>query len=199
MDTKDKIYEAVQAIATEDNIHILTITDIAKAADLARKTIYSYFKSKEEILLDMYAESLTKRYHYAELGIRNLDTMEEKLYKVAQVSFNYYKKDVVSLLIHVYWSNIKIDFQKVDPKIRSNFIKANDHAHDFIINLFDVSQNIEERDFYSIYFLDSIHTIIKRAILEPEFWSYCSSSKEYFDKAIQTFLKGLNNEIQNNI
>jgi AcrR family transcriptional regulator len=191
---KQQIFNAVQGLIKNTNFNKLTITDFAKAANLSRKTIYTYFKSRDEILLEMYTENIEKRYHYLELGTKSLDSLNEKLYRIAQVSYNYFKKDNASLFVHIYWGSLMFDFSSFDPSIVNKFREANKFAHDFLFNVFKSSEMFiessdSEIDYQMIFYLDSIHNIIKRAILEPEFWAYEGDGKDYFDKSISSILK----------
>ncbi|MFL5873388.1 MAG: TetR/AcrR family transcriptional regulator [Solirubrobacterales bacterium] len=51
---RDRLAAAIIACAAERGYHETTITQIAAAAGLSRRTFYGYFKSKEECFFDAY-------------------------------------------------------------------------------------------------------------------------------------------------
>ena len=51
-----KIIEAAQALLIENNYHDINMSGVAKAANLAKGTVYLYFKTKEELFLAVFEQ-----------------------------------------------------------------------------------------------------------------------------------------------
>ena len=50
MDTREQLIKVAQKLFAKEGIDNITINDIAKAANRSRRTVYTYFQSKEELL-----------------------------------------------------------------------------------------------------------------------------------------------------
>ena len=57
---KSEIIEAAENIIFEKGIHIATMSDIAREAELGKATLYGYYKSKDEILLDINERAMNR-------------------------------------------------------------------------------------------------------------------------------------------
>src|SRR5438132_5055057 len=55
--TRQQIVEAARTLFEERGYHTILVDDIAKAADVARATLYQYFESKEHIFVELVEES----------------------------------------------------------------------------------------------------------------------------------------------
>jgi AcrR family transcriptional regulator len=62
---RDRLAAGIIAAVNERGYHDATISDIAKAAGVSRRTFYAYFKSKEECFLDTFDQILA---HMREAG-----------------------------------------------------------------------------------------------------------------------------------
>lgn len=61
-DTRELIIEVARKLFAQESIGNITIADIAKAANKSRRTVYTYFKSKEELLeasIEMEVKKIT--------------------------------------------------------------------------------------------------------------------------------------------
>lgn len=67
--TKNKIISVAKSLFREISVYKATMNDIAKAAKMSRRTLYTHFKSKEEL------------YHYVVED--EVKTINEKLQKAA--------------------------------------------------------------------------------------------------------------------
>ena len=55
--TRQQIVDAARALFEERGYHTILVDDIAKAADVARATLYQYFESKEHIFVELVEDS----------------------------------------------------------------------------------------------------------------------------------------------
>ena len=67
---KERILEAAEEIFSEKGFEQTTIEDLSKVAEYSRRTIYTYFESKEDIL-----------YHIVEKGLAILEQDIEEVFK----------------------------------------------------------------------------------------------------------------------
>lgn len=58
--SKEKILQVSHELLTEKGVEALDIRSIAKALDVAVGTVYNYYKSQEELILELFQYSWTK-------------------------------------------------------------------------------------------------------------------------------------------
>lgn len=89
---KQQILDAAEAIMVENGLHGLSIDLIAQYTQLAKGTIYLYFKSKEEILstLTIKARELLLN-EFKKIAIQDVTSIE-KLKLIIIENYNFFKK-----------------------------------------------------------------------------------------------------------
>ncbi|OAQ38471.1 hypothetical protein A5893_13680 [Pedobacter psychrophilus] len=99
---RDDILKAAEKVMQANGLHGLSIDLIASETELAKGTIYLYFKSKEEILSFLSIKARNKLYNEF-LKVRKSENAPiEKLKLISKANYNFYKKyplyhDLVSL------------------------------------------------------------------------------------------------------
>jgi TetR/AcrR family transcriptional regulator len=106
---KEVILSAAEAVMSKNGLYGLSIEAIAEETQLAKGTIYLYFKSKEEILSSLTIKARNKLLQEFELIEKQNATAFEKLILMIRMNYNFYKKfplyyDLVSL----YEANHKV-------------------------------------------------------------------------------------------
>lgn len=99
---KELILNAAEKVMSENGLYGLSIEAIAEETQLAKGTIYLYFKSKEEILSSLTIKARNKLFLEFELIEKQNTTSYEKLIQMIKMNYNFYKKfplyyDLVSL------------------------------------------------------------------------------------------------------
>ena len=99
---KDLILKAAENVMTQHGLYGLSIEAIAEETELAKGTIYLYFKSKEEILSSLTIKARNKLFAEFELIEKQKSTAYEKLIRMIRMNYNFYKEfplyyDLVSL------------------------------------------------------------------------------------------------------
>jgi AcrR family transcriptional regulator len=95
---KNEIIEAAETVIFEKGIQHASMNDIAKAAELGKATLYVYYKSKDEILLDInerahqrLASSFREVANQQEKGIDKIRAIGQAYFQFAQDYPNYYR------------------------------------------------------------------------------------------------------------
>lgn len=99
---KGVILKAAEKIMTENGLYGLSIEAIADETQLAKGTIYLYFKSKEEILSSLTIKARNKLFHEFELIEKQNISSNEQLIAIIRMNYTFYKQfplyyDLVSL------------------------------------------------------------------------------------------------------
>ncbi len=146
--TKSKIIQVAKSLFAETSVYKATMSDIAKAVHMSRRTLYMHFKSKEEIF-DHVVEYQS-------------NIINEKLQKVADSSLAPDRKLKLYILAR---------FNAIDNLVRQNkYIR-----HDFIFNNLRVEQlrkriDVKERQLLAQILRDGKHNRLFN-IHEPESFS----------------------------
>lgn len=99
---KEVILKAAENVMTEHGLYGLSIEAIAEQTQLAKGTIYLYFKSKEEILSTLTIKARNKLFIEFELIENQNISSYEQLISIIKMNYTFYKQfplyyDLVSL------------------------------------------------------------------------------------------------------
>ena len=146
--TKNKIISVAKSLFRKISVYKATMNDIAKAAKMSRRTLYTHFKSKEEL------------YHYVVED--EVKTINEKLQKAADSRLPADRKLKLYILQH---------FGVIDTLVRSNrYIR-----YDFLFNNIRVEHLRKDIDRKEIKLLTGIIIEGKQSgifrVSDPEIFS----------------------------
>ncbi|TAF98628.1 MAG: TetR/AcrR family transcriptional regulator [Cytophagia bacterium] len=104
------ILDAAEKIMKASGVYNLNMDLVAKETELAKGTLYLYFKSKEEILAALSIKSRNLLLTHFEKSTLNIDNPIEQLKAIAFASFNFFKKYPFYFeLIAIYEVNNKLE------------------------------------------------------------------------------------------
>lgn len=86
------ILDAAEKLLKEKGLNSLSIELVAKEAELAKGTLYLYFKSKEEIIGALSVKSRARLLNEFQKVTKKIDNPIEKLKAISHASFDFYKK-----------------------------------------------------------------------------------------------------------
>jgi AcrR family transcriptional regulator len=119
--TKSKLVDVARQLFAKNGLEATTMNDIAQASDKGRRTLYTYFRSKEEIyyaVIESELERLSQRLH--DVAAMNI-TPEEKVIELIYSHLNIVKEAVCRN------GNLRAEFFRniwVVEKVRKNFDKS---------------------------------------------------------------------------
>lgn len=129
------IVDATVKLIGNKYISEITMDDIANASAYTKRTLYTYFKSKDEILLWAYTDSLVIRWEYQKELIATEDSGLDKLIMWGLSLFRYYNKNRYSFEIQRYMDYVFVQTDKVGSSILERFELLN---HDMINGLREI-------------------------------------------------------------
>lgn len=106
---KEDILKAAEGIMTRLGLHSLSMEAIAEETQLAKGTIYLYFKSKEEIVASLTIAARIKLLNEFQI-IENLSLNPlEKLISIIKMNYHFYKEYPLQYdLVSLYEANHKV-------------------------------------------------------------------------------------------
>lgn len=87
---KDRLYPIVLDFFANNDFHQVNIRKISKASGMSTGTIYKYFHSKEEMILDILEEKIGELKALTSMHDQGLESTRERFRKAFWVSMNYY-------------------------------------------------------------------------------------------------------------
>lgn len=100
---RDSIIKAALNVFYKKGYETTNMSDIAKEAGLARRTLYLHFTSKKEIYFKIHLQGLRKRIESQPLEIEKAKSGYEKLYLFGRHYYNFYKEHPAYLKMQAYW------------------------------------------------------------------------------------------------
>jgi len=106
----NSILDAAEKIMQADGLYNLNMDLVAKETQLAKGTLYLYFKSKEEILGALSIKARNLLLNHFQKAAKKTDNPIEQLKAIALATFNFYKKYPFYFeLIAIYEVNNKLE------------------------------------------------------------------------------------------
>jgi len=92
-DTRKRILDSAIAVFGAKSFHKATVRDIARGAGLGIGTIYSYFPSKEAVLLVLIADGFAELSEILRRSIEGIDSPLEKLRKFTWTFLGFFEEN----------------------------------------------------------------------------------------------------------
>jgi AcrR family transcriptional regulator len=142
---KSQIIEGMERALLSKSYDRLTIDDVAKEAEYSKKTIYSYFNSKDEIYLELILrkfkllnEVLEKAVNRSgKTGIKKIEVLGEAYYTFAK-EYPEYMQSIIN-----YETNRKLESSQVDKTLEQF---DNDLEKSFLMLVNAINEGITEGD-----------------------------------------------------
>ena len=165
----NQILDAARLLLFSNGIDNISISKIAKQAELGVGTIYFYFKNKDEIFIALQEEGLDLFYN----DIAAIDQMElsacQKLRQIAQTYYRFSRdhKDYLDI-INMFLSSSKAFFE---PDLKNKVDMSGSKIFDLIESV--ILQGVATNRFqkidakkYAIMFFGSLHGLLQLKKLE---------------------------------
>lgn len=192
------ILDAARRLYTEKGVENSNMDVIASAADYTRRTLYSYFKSKDEICLLVLIEDSNLRWGEQKNAIAQVNTGLEKIIVWGESLYDFTLRFPHSIRLQLYWDLKGIDKNRIGKSTFDSFEKINNELADGLREIFKLG--IEDGsiradlqiDICISQFLYSIRAVINRAISQT--YSFASfDADKYFKHYLDLFARGIQN------
>ncbi len=90
---KERLYPVVFDFFSHNDFHHVNIRKISLASGVSTGTIYKYFPSKEDMILDIMEENIREIHRLAALHLQGLESTREKFRKAFWVLMDYYDRN----------------------------------------------------------------------------------------------------------
>ncbi len=196
---KKFILEAARRLSDEKGIESTSMDDIALAAEYTRRTLYAYFRSRDEISLSILVEDLQARWKEQKPQLARADTGLGKILKWAESLYSFTQRHPSSIRLQLYWDFKGIDRKLISDEIFASFESINSELAEGLREIFQLGLNDGslrpdlEIDLSISQFLYSFRAILNRALSSTYSFAYFEPD-EYVKHYLEIFARGIRNK-----
>ena len=196
---RNYILEAARRLFAEQDLENGSMDDIAAAAEYTRRTLYSYFKTRDELYLLIHMEDTARRQARQQEALKAVEGGLAKILAWAETLFAFCREHPQALRMEGYWDFHGVDRQRISPAIFRSFEKLNEGlAEDlraiFRLGIADGSLRPDlDVDMGISQFLYSLRAVTGRALSSA--YSFAEfDSDAYLHHYLDLFSRGVGNQ-----
>jgi AcrR family transcriptional regulator len=190
------VLDAARRVLTHQGIDSTSMEDIAAAVDYTRRTLYTYFKSRDEILLQVHTEDLRARWSLQKAAIESERTGLTKIRRWAEVLYRFCCDNPQTVQLQQYWDYRGVERKRITPDVFAEFESINEELAGALRMMFrqgvvDGSLRPDlEIDITISQFLYSLRAVIHRALARTYSFAHFDSSR-YFEHYLDLFVRAI--------
>ena len=120
------ILNAARRVFAEKGVEETSMDDIAREAEYTRRTLYAYFKSRDDIYLMIFLEDMEARRQMQQHAIAGKSTGLEMILAWGRAFYQYACRNPHAMRLQLYWDFRGIDQSAVSETVFSRFQTIND-------------------------------------------------------------------------
>ena len=130
------VIDAARGLLAAQGIENTSMEDIAEAVEYTRRTLYEYFKSRDEILLSVLIADMTARWGEQQEALARAGTGLEKILAWGESFYAFAVRNPHSMRLHFYWDFRGLDREKIDEEHFRAFERINDELAEGLRSIF---------------------------------------------------------------
>ncbi len=184
------IMDAIIPLIETHPIGAISMEDIAKAASYTKKTLYAYFKSREEIFFCIYNNDLKKRWQYQQEEIKVAETGMNKLIIWSYCFYDFCKSTPHFLKLQNHMSCFGDHQNNVSSGSLQSYENTNTEIRQGLANILQLGiQDSSLRADIEVDLIMDIFLESYRSILNRSFSKYQSDTDPYGSMYVNHYLK----------
>lgn len=192
------ILNSARELFARNGIENTTMEDIAIASEYTRRTLYSYFKSRDEICLLVLNEDNKVRWREQQRAMESAQSGHDKIMIWGKTLFEFSRRNPQSIYLQLYWDIKGLDPESFHSDVFESFDNLNNELAEGLRDIFGLGVrdgslrpdlNI---DLCISQYLYSIRNIINRALSDTYSFAQFDSEK-YFNHYLDLFSRGIRN------
>jgi len=193
------IIDAARRLIGSGAIEEITMDDIAEAAGYTRRTLYAYFKSRDEILMRIFTEDLEARWGMQQAAIEGAGAGIDKIAVWGRSFYTHAKENHHLLRLQLYWDFRGVDRKRAGKEAFAAFESINEEMANGLRSIFELGvadgtlRPDLNTDLCISQYLYSLRAIITRAMSKS--YSFASfESDGYVGHFLDLFIRGIRHE-----
>lgn len=187
---------AARRLFGEKGIENTTMEDIAASSEYTRRTLYSYFKSFDEICLSVLLEDQAVRWELQKKAVAAADTGLTKWRAWAESLYQFICDNPQYVRLELYWDFRGLNPELIDRKLFRRFKKQNEELAEGLRSIFRLGiSDGSMRDDLHIdmcisQFLYSFRSVLNRAMSRT--YSFAEfKANNYIEHYLDLFSRGI--------
>lgn len=123
---RQEIIAAAEQLFAAQGFENTTMEEIAEKAEFGKPTLYSYFKSKDEILFRIHMRKHEAKMETFRQAIRQHATGYARLRALGVAYYRFYRDNPEYLRMQVYWDYKGLDLDKLNEPVREQYRELED-------------------------------------------------------------------------
>jgi AcrR family transcriptional regulator len=193
------VVQAARRLCSAHGIENTRMEDIAAAVEYTRRTLYAYFKSRDDILLLMIAEDLRTRWAEQKAALATVTGGLEKFRTWALALYDYTRRYPHSIRLQLYWDYRGIDRARVSDEAFREFEDINSQLAEGLREIFragiaDGSMRPDlDTDMTISHFLYTFRAVLNRALADT--YSFARFDPDtYVHNYLDLFTRAIRNQ-----
>jgi AcrR family transcriptional regulator len=193
------ILKAARSLFAENGIEGSNMEAIAAASEYTRRTLYAYFQSRDDILLQVHVEDLGRRWAAQQRALAGVDDCPTRIRVWAETLLGYWSEHPHCVRMEQYWDYHGIDRKRISKETFRRFERLND---DLLAGLREIFQGgVEDGslrpdlqvDLCISQYVTTVRSIAYRALSSG--YSFAKFDRDqYLQDYLALFLRGVRNE-----
>ncbi len=168
---KNEMILAAELLFAESGYENVTMEDIAKKAEFGRRTLYLYFKTKEDLYLSVFNKYQKLKLEETSNNLNEGATSLHKIYIWGENYFNFYLKNSWFLKYQLIMDSNNISDKNISEDILNNFLEISQETSKIVLEI--IKEGISKNEIRSdmcesqvlSYFSYSLRSIAFRSII----------------------------------
>jgi len=196
---KKFILDAARRLYEGKGIENVSMDDIAAAAEYTRRTLYSYFKSRDEISVSLFIEDLQARWKEQKEELAKAERGLDKVITWAESMYEFTRRHPHSIHLQLYWDFLGIDRKLIDDETFAEFESINNDLAEGLREIFRLGISDGSLrpdlpvDITISQFVYTLRSILNRALSPTYSFAYFDPD-EYFRYYLDGFVRNIKNE-----
>lgn len=117
-DKRERILDAAVAVFAKNGFHSTRVADVAKAAGVADGTIYLYFDSKEDLLVELFEDRVERLLGHLRAELPKVESATERLRRVVRLQLGILEREreLAEVLTVILRQSTRLMKERAAPK-----------------------------------------------------------------------------------
>jgi TetR/AcrR family transcriptional regulator len=164
------ILDAARRVFAEKGVEEASMDDIAREAEYTRRTLYVYFKSRDDICLSIFLRDMEARRQVQQHAVAGKGTGLERVLTWGRAFYEFACRNPHAMRLQIYWDFRGIDQTTVSETVFARFEAINDSLAEDLRTMFQ--QGVADGSLRSdinvdmciSQYLYSLRAVINRAV-----------------------------------
>lgn len=190
------ILNAARRVFTKKGVEETSMDDIAGEAEYTRRTLYAYFRSRDEIYLSIFLEDMEARRQLQQNAVAKAGNGLEKIRVWGEAFYEYARRNPHAMQLQLYWDFRGVNESMISRTVFSGFQAINQKLAEDLRDMFrqgrtdgSLRRDIDV-DMCISQYLYTLRAVINRAI-SPGYSFASFDADSYVKHYLDLFIRGI--------